>query len=386
MSADRPLELSGDRFAVRYHLTGTEAEARATAADICREQTVEVPDEVIPVGVIREQIVGRVEECRRLPDGACEAVISFAVETAGGELTQLLNILFGNISLKPGIRVARLDLPANGFGWLKGPRFGRAGLRARLGAPDRPLLCTALKPMGLSAKELADMAYRMAVGGIDIIKDDHGLSDQSFAPFEERVAHCAEAATRANLETGGRCLYMPNVTAPAGSSVPRSLFAKQAGAGGLLICPGVTGWDTLRQIAEDDRIALPILCHPALLGSFVTESTSGISHYTLFGQLPRLAGADAVIFPNFGGRFPFTKQDCRHIAEGTGDELGHFQRIFPTPGGGMGLDRIPELCEFYGRQVIFLIGGGLRRHGPDLIENCRQFHRLVSQVPAVNPG
>jgi hypothetical protein len=37
---------------------------------------------------------------------------------------------------------------------------------------------TALKPMGSTTAELAKMAYDFAKGGIDIIKDDHGLADQ----------------------------------------------------------------------------------------------------------------------------------------------------------------------------------------------------------------
>ena len=96
----------------------------------------------------------------------------------------------------------------------RGPRFGRDGLRERLGVPTRPLLCTALKPLGLSPEGLAELAYRFALGGIDIIKDDHGLADQNFARFRDRVQRCAEAVARANRETGGRSIYVPNVTAP----------------------------------------------------------------------------------------------------------------------------------------------------------------------------
>jgi ribulose-bisphosphate carboxylase large chain len=162
-------------------------------------------------------------------------------------------------------------------------------------------------------------------------------------------------------------------------------LAKRAGAGGVLICPGLTGWDAMREIAEDDRIGLPILSHPALLGSFVTDHRNGISHATLFGQLPRLAGADASIFPTFGGRFTFTPDDCRSIAHATDCSMAHFRPIFPVPGGGISLDRVPELYEFYGADVIFLIGGSLRQ-GPDLAENCREFHRRVSALSPVRPS
>ena len=108
--------------------------------------------------------------------------------------------------MQPGIRVLRLDLPPSLLQQFKGPRFGREGLRALLGVADRPLLGTALKPMGLPAADLADLAYQLALGGVDIIKEDHGLTDQPFAPFAERVPRCAEAVARANRQTGYRCL------------------------------------------------------------------------------------------------------------------------------------------------------------------------------------
>jgi len=33
--------------------------------------------------------------------------------------------------------------------------------------------------MGLTNKELAELASKFALGGIDIIKDDHGLANQN---------------------------------------------------------------------------------------------------------------------------------------------------------------------------------------------------------------
>ena len=84
-----------------------------------------------------------------------------------------------------------------------------------LGVKKGALLMTALKPMGSSAEELAEFAYKFALGGIDIIKDDHGLADQPYAPFEERVRKCSDAVRRANVITGRRCVYAPCLNAPA---------------------------------------------------------------------------------------------------------------------------------------------------------------------------
>lgn len=377
---DVRLPLSGERFRVVYRLTGSEAEARTKAEDICVEQTIEFPVELVTGGDIRDHILGRIEALEPTPDGAFAATISYAVETSGLELAQFLNVVFGNSSIKPGIRVERLELPESLLNAFKGPRSGRAGLRALVGAPERPLLCTALKPMGLSAETLAEFAYRFALGGMDLIKDDHGLANQSFAPFRERVERCAAAVARANRETGGNCLYLPNITGPADQVIANARFAKEAGAGGLLVSPGLAGFDVMRQLADDDSLALPIMAHPAFLGSYVTSPDNGISHYALFGQIARLAGADATVFPNYGGRFGFTREECRSVAEGTAVPMGDIKPIFPAPGGGMNLARIPDMLETYGRDVMFLIGGALHQRGPDLVANARHFRELAEQM------
>ncbi len=371
-----PTMFSGDRFSVAYRIFGSEKDARVCAEDICIEQTVEFPADCVGAGTIPEHVFGRIESFERRNDESFLAVINYAVEIAAGELTQLLNVIFGNTSLKPGIRVERIDLPASLLGRFKGPRFGREGLRKLLNVPNRPLLCTAVKPLGLSCGELADLAYRFALGGMDMIKDDHGLTDQCCAPFEERVERCSEAVRKANRETGGAAIYIADVTAPNEQVPRRARFAKAAGAGGLMIAPGLAGFDLMRQLAEDNSLGLPVLTHPSLQGSFVT-GPGGMSHGVVFGALARLAGADATIFPNFGGRFSFSREECREIVRATEGPMGGIRTIFPAPGGGMSLDRVPEMIGTYGRDLIFLIGGGLFKHGPDLAENCRYFRKIV---------
>ena len=369
--------VSRERFSVLYSLGGDEKTAYERARDICLEQTVEIPETLVPDGMIRDHVLGRIESFEAWPEGGYSARISYAVEVAGTGLTQLLNVFFGNISIKVGIRAERLDLPETMLRSFRGPRFGRQGLRERLAAPARPLLCTALKPLGLSPEGLAELAHQFALGGIDIIKDDHGLADQGFAAFRDRVRMCGEAVARANRQTGGRAIYVPNVTAAFDEIHAKAHFAKEHGAGGLLVAPGLTGLDAMRCLADDDSLALPILAHPAFQGTYVLHPSSGMSHQLLFGQLPRLAGADATIYPNFGGRFGFTRDECLSIVRGTEMDMGLLKPIFPTPGGGMGLDRVPEMLDAYGRHVVFLIGGGLMTAGSDLVENCRRFHALI---------
>ena len=70
-------------------------------------------------------------------------------------------------------------------------------------------------------------------------------------------------------------------------------------------------------------------------------------------------------------------EDGLAAAAGCAAEMGPIRKIMPLPGGGMTRERIPQLLEAYGRDVIFLVGGGLHRQGPDLVANARDLLRAV---------
>ena len=366
---DTPLPLSGERFSAWYRIAAkSPEEARAAARALSVEQTIEFPAE-LTAGRIAGEVVARVEGLEETAPGVYRAELSFAVELVGGELTQLLNVFFGNSSLLPNVRLLRVGLSERLAARFPGPRFGVAGLRRRLGVEKGPLLSTALKPLGLTPKALAEMARRLAEGGIHLIKDDHGLADQDFAPFEVRL----EAVVRAIEGTGA--VYAPNVTAPGEETLRRARLAKAAGAGAVMVAPGLVGFDRMERLARE--VGLPVLSHPAFLGGFVPKGEGGIAHYALFGQLQRLAGADVVIFPHQGGRFAFSREECAEINAGLKDPFFGLAPAFPATGGGMKLERVAEIRALYGEDLVFLIGGDLHRQGPDLTQAARRFHEAV---------
>ena len=372
------LPVSGSRFRAVYQLQGDESAARARAQDICIEETIEYPSELVPPGDIREHVFGQIESFDALSDGSWRAVISYADEISGYELPQLINVLFGNISMKPGVRLVELDLSAALLTRFKGPRFGITGLREKLGIFFRPLLATATKPMGLSAAELAAMAGQLARGGMDIIKDDHGLGNQPFAPFKERVLRTMNAVNEANALSGGHTIYMPNVTGPFETMLERIHFAREAGVGGLMLVPGHSGLDFLRRVADDDAINLPIMSHPAFTGSYVLNPQSGINHRVLHGQLLRLSGADMSVFPNYVGRFAsYSREDCAGIALGCTAPMGMLKPIFASPGGGIQAESFADMLTVYGPDVTFLMSSNLHRAGPDLAGTVRKFKESI---------
>jgi len=366
-----------DRIRVTYRVIAADmAEARARAHGIALEQTVEVPDDVVPPGFIRNEIVGRIERLDPDGAGAFDAVVSYSPDSAGQELVQLVNVIFGNSSMQAGIRVTAIDTAAMADR-LPGPRFGVAGVRARTGRARGGLIAPVIKPQGSSPADLARIAARCVAGGADIIKEDHGLADQPMAPFDDRLRAVADAVADANARHGRQTMYLANVTGRGGDPIADAHRAKELGATGVLIMPGLLGFQTLQALAGDPAFDLPIMAHPSFTGAFVQSPDFGIAHGVIYGALQRVAGADMSIFPNVGGRFGFTADDCRAIADACRSARGHGRAILPTPGGGMSVDRAADMAAMYGDDVVYLLGGSILRAGERIGEAVAAMRRAL---------
>lgn len=352
---------------VRYRLTLADGESgEARALRLACEQTSELTPDLVPDSA--QSYLGRVVAVESAePDlsgrRAALATISLPAEAAGTDLAQLLVLLYGNASLQPGVRVESVVWPAQVLAQFAGPSFGIDGLRELAGVPERrALLCGAAKPLGLSSPQLARRVAALALGGADLIKDDHGISDPPCAPFAERVAVCQEAVARANRATGGSALYLPTLSGLPSDLTWRIERLREVGCRAALVAPLALGLETVREIAASSGLAL--MAHPALSGAFFAPD-HGISPAVLLGDLFRLAGCDAVIYPHEGGRFPFPAAWSTALAEHLRAPLGGPLPAFPVPAGGIAAARVPELVGSLGPDTIFLIGSALYGE-PDL--------------------
>ncbi|WP_433303717.1 RuBisCO large subunit C-terminal-like domain-containing protein [Actinoplanes sp. CA-030573] len=359
-----------------YEITADDPAGRAELVAV--EQSHELPTELAPANAVRDSLAHVRSVVERAGRPAL-VTVDYPAGLAGGELGQLLVLLLGNVSLQDGVRLVDLTLPASLAAALPGPRLGIAGIRARVAEPVRPLLATALKPVGTTPEQLATLAYDVAAGGLHVVKEDQSLANQPWAPFAERVPRVAEAVRRANDDTGGHSVYLPVVNGAAAGFGEQVRFARTAGAHGVLVMPGVAGFGALAHAAElfDGGI---VLAHPSFLGGFTASASHGIAPDVLFGTLLRLAGADATIFPSWGGRFSLGRDECLAIAAAARRPLHGLAPTLPTPGGGMSIDRAPELLDAYGPETLFLVGGDLRRGG----DPRRAAERLVAAT--VRPG
>ena len=122
---------------------------------------------------------------------------------------------------------------------------------------------------------------------------------------------------------------------------------------------------------------MPILAHPAFGGA------QRVSPLALLGRLFPAFGADAVIFPSYGGRFSYSRAECGLIAGALTAPAGGSPPCFPVPAGGMKVANMGEALGFYGMETILLIGGSLL-DAPDagsLISRARQFVDAVARHP-----
>ena len=377
--------MSSERMSVRYRIRCPSGAVEARAQALAIEQSIEMPPEAVRDARVRSEVVGQVQSIEPVRDapGSFDVVLALAAETTGDEPGQLMNMLFGNCSLQPDVELLDLQLPPSMLAALPGPRFGIEGWRAASNAHGarRPLSCTALKPQGLAPEALAALAYEFARAGIDVIKDDHGIADQAAAPFAQRVPRVQAAIERANREKAqadGTLAGHRSVYAPSLSGGPRRLAAQLAllrdeGVAAALACPMILGVPVFVEQVRAEA-GVPLLAHPALAGQ------ARIAAPLLLGRLFRLFGADATIFPNWGGRFSYPRDDCLAIAAAARAPLGLHAPALPVPAGGMSVERVGEMLDDYGPDTMLLIGGNLLAAGDAMPARAAAFAARVARA------
>ncbi len=248
-------------------------------------------------------------------------------------------------------------------------------MRKLAGVPTRALTSTALKPIGLSTSRLALLCGLFAQAGIDIIKDDHGLANQSFHPFAERVRACMKAVRGANRISGRQTIYVPNLMGTPSTVLKQLRFAQDEGVCAVMIAPMLLGLPFMAEIVAH-HASVPVIAHPSFGGA------TRIAPELLYGKLFPLYGADATIFANFGGRFAYSRETCGKLATAlTEPAISGLLPTLPMPAGGIKYQDVAEVLAFYGREVILLIGGGLYEAGDDQALHARavEFVRHVAE-------
>ena len=350
-----------ERFTVTYHVRSDADSIEARAQGIAVEQSVEMPLAAIDEPGILSDIVGKVETIDDLGGGTFAVRIGLAVATVGDDLGQLLNMLFGNTSLHEDVMLRDVVIPEQ----FLARALGAPLLRHRLGVPRRAFTGSALKPQGLPPERLADLAERFARGGLDFIKDDHGLADQAYSPFAIRVPMIADAVARAARSTGHPTRYIPSLTGDLDQLHARARIAVECGLDCMMVAPMIAGFSSVRALIQSFP-EVTFFAHPSMGGA------ARIAPELLIGRLFPVLGCGAVIFPTYGGRFGYSPATCREL-------VANARPALAVPAGGITLNRVTELLDFYGPDTMLLIGGNLLLARERITEEAAAFVHAVAK-------
>jgi 2,3-diketo-5-methylthiopentyl-1-phosphate enolase len=355
---------------------------------------VPVPEET---PAVRQKHAGKVVGIYEIPNYEFELAaglqsrtfvinIAFPYVNFGTQIPMLLSTVIGNISMMGRLKLLDLHFPRSFVREFKGPKFGISGIRKLLDIPERPLLNNMIKPCTGFPPEVGAKLFREAAsGGVDIIKDDELLADAPFSRLEDRVKLYMEAERQAFEETGERTLYTVNITDRADRVRDNAKRAIDSGANALMLNYLTAGIPVLRGLAEDPDINVPILAHLDFAGVLYESPFSGMSSSLVLGKLPRLAGADIVVYPSPYDKFSFLRDRHLQIAQMLRTPFYDLLATFPMPGGGVHQGMVPRLVQELGADCIIGAGGAIHGHPRGPRAGGKAFRQAIDAVMAGIP-
>jgi 2,3-diketo-5-methylthiopentyl-1-phosphate enolase len=312
--------------------------------------------------------------------------IAFPLINIGSQLPMVFTAAIGNISMFGKLKLVDLRFPKKYVDGFNGPKFGIEGMRKLLDAPKRPLINIMMKPCTGWTAEWGQGVFReVAMGGVDIIKDDELIANASFNTIAERVKLFMEAERQVYEATGEHTLYAVNVTDSIPQVFDNARRAIDAGANCLMVNYLANGISVLQALAQDPQINVPILGHCDVAGVYYASPDHGISAPLILGKLPRLAGADMVVYPYYQGKVALSKDQCLHIGRNLTFPFYDINPAWPMPGGGIYPYLVPQLVEEFGLDVMIGAGGGVHAHPMGPTAGARAFRQIADAVAEGRP-
>jgi 2,3-diketo-5-methylthiopentyl-1-phosphate enolase len=293
----------------------------------------------------------------------------------------LLTTVIGNISITYGLKLVDLAFPKSYLQDYKGPKFGIDGLRTLLKIPERPLLNNMIKPCtGHTADVAKELVYKAAVGGCDVVKDDELISNAIFNTLEERITKVMEAVDKADSEKGEKTLYAINITTKFPDMFEYADKMVELGANALMINYLTTGFEALRQIAEDPSIKVPILGHMDFGGTYFGGIWTGMTSMLTFAKLPRICGADIVVIPAPYGKADILEERYEQNLKALRFPLQHIKPTLPMPSGGITQGMVEKCMKEAGNDILIGSGGGIHSHPDGPIAGAKAFRQAIDAV------
>jgi 2,3-diketo-5-methylthiopentyl-1-phosphate enolase len=153
--------------------------------------------------------------------------------------------------------------------------------------------------------------------------------------------------------------------------------AVELGCNAIMVNYLVTGFPVLRALAEDPAVNVPVLAHMDLAGALYEAEWHGMSSHLVLGKLPRLAGADVVVFPAPYGKAPVLPEKFQNVARSLAFPFYNLRPTFPMPSGGITPRMVPAVMKDLGADIVIGSGGGIHAHPQGPVAGARAFRQAI---------
>ncbi len=292
--------------------------------------------------------------------------IGFPLDNVGVNLPTLAATVAGNIydlGEMTGVRLLRLDLPADYAARYPGPRRGVAGTRRLAGIGARPVIGTIIKPnVGLAPADTAELVRRLCAAGIDFIKDDEVMANPPHAPPAARVAAVMRVVNAEADRLGRKVMVAFNVSDE--TDAMRRHADLVANAGGTCVMAsinwvGLGGLETLHHSTE-----LAIHGHRNGFAMLARNPALGMD-FAAYQVFCRLAGVDQLHVNGLSGKFWESDDSVAASARACLSPIAGNDPALPVFASGQSAATVGKTWRaLRSIDLMFLAGGGIIGH-PD---------------------
>lgn len=310
--------------------------------------------------------------------------IAFPDDNFSPQFPMLLTTLLGNdVSTSAQVKLVDIKFSKKFLSFFTGPRFGIDRIYDYFDIKKRPIVLNMIKPcIGYTPDTGAKIFREIALGGIDLIKDDELLADTSYSSIVDRVKNYTRAAKEVQEETGHLTKYCVNITDRQDKMTDNAHRAVEAGAGALLINFVATGLGALHALAEDPAINIPLIGHYAGVGSMSESPFTGIATHLMLGKLARIAGADLCMFSSPYSTYPFIKRRYLQIADAQRLPLYDMKPTMPLIGGGITPGSARKITGDLGKEIMLAVGGAILGHPMGPTQGAKAIMQTVEALGA----
>ena len=313
-------------------------------------------------------------------------------------MSQILSSIAGNVFGMKALKNLRLEdvsWPYKIKKSFKGASRGIDGVRKVLKIFNRPLTATVPKPkVGLNTEEFIDTATKIWRGGIDLVKDDENLTNQSFNKFSNRIRKMYRIRDKIEKETGDKKGYLVNITAPYNEMVRRGREVMREGGRFVMIDVLTAGFSAVQSFIDEFReYGVAVHAHRAFHAAFTRNPRHGMSMKVLV-EIFRLLGVDHIHVGTVVGKLHGSYREvhnlvkiCREsfIRENKRDKIlendwREFKPIFPVSSGGLHPGLLPYIVNKFGKELIIQVGGGVIGHPMGIEAGARAVKAVLEGI------